>query len=359
MKQRQAQGVVDGLARWMGIRAPAVRLKKLKRPGWSGRYHPNSVKISVRYGRDRNGPDLEKPLIGHEFAHGATREIYCGGQGKKATKGCSYRGQHDKRFYGVLNKIHKKLGTSREKAKMLESKAGYNPPHDWLDHSSSRKGKTMRRSPRTTKPIKRRSSKSFWDRITDGVSKISKRIVDSADTRSRSMRARARRHGATEISGRSFADFQVKLARTLENKYKFSRGAAFAVAHGPKTMEVFRRGYSPQFVASTVAHHRSSKRGFDGARAHTRARVRPKLWMKKATRHPGRLRKLLGMRKGETIPYEWKDQGCKEPRKTFAKLLGRIPSGPEGRSFLKMMCLARTYAERGGRKRKVITRRAA
>jgi hypothetical protein len=296
--------------------------------------------------------------------------VYCGGQGKKAAKNCSYRGQHDKRFYGVLNKIHKKLGTSRENAKMLESKAGYNPPPDWLDHSSSRgKGKTMRRSSRTTKrgsSTKRRSSKSsksFWDRITDGVSKIGKRIVDSADTRSRSMRARSRaRYGnhTTEISGRSFADFQVKLARTLENKYKFSRGAAFAVAHGPKTMEVFRRGYSPQFVASTVAHHRSAKRGFDGARTRTaHARIRPKRWMKKATRHPGRLRKLLGMRKGETIPYEWKDQGCKEPRKTFAKLLGRIPSGPEGRSFQKMMCLARTYAERGGRKRKVVTRRAA
>ena len=291
MKQRQAQGLVNGLARWMGIRAPEVRLKKLKRPGWSGRYHPSKVKISVRYGRDKSGPDLERELVGHEFAHGATREVYCGGQGKRAAKNCSYRGQHDKRFYGVLNKIHKKLGTSKEKARMLESKAGYNPPHDWLDHSSSKEQRYVKPRPGATvrcvralcrggytpteaarlcrrlagghmAPESKRKTlnyepagrnkprnKSFWDRITDSASKLGRSIVDSAATRPRS-----KRHYSTEISGRSYVDFQVKLARTLENKYKFSRGAAFAVAHGPKTMEVFRRGYSPQFVASTVAH---------------------------------------------------------------------------------------------------------
>ena len=244
----------------------------------------------MRYGRDKSGPDLERELVGHEFAHGATREVYCGGQGKRAAKNCSYRGQHDKRFYGVLNKIHKRLGTSKEKARMLESKAGYNPPHDWLDHSSN-KGRTPKPRPMATvrciralcrggyapaeaarlcrglagghmAPESKRKTlnyepagrnkprnKSFWDRITSSASKLGRSIVDSAATRPRS-----KRHRSTEISGRSYVDFQVKLARTLENKYKFSRGAAFAVAHGPKTMEVFRRGYSPQFVASTIAH---------------------------------------------------------------------------------------------------------
>lgn len=294
--------------------------------------------------------------------------MYCGGQGKKAAKNCSYRGQHDKRFYGVLNKIHKKLGTSKEKARMLESKAGYNPPKDWLDHSSSKsKGKhgiKSKRSKSTCHPCARMAAKmaaaryrsrskpkSFWDRITSSATRLAKRVVDSADTRPRSMRQQTKRHRATEISGRSYADFQVKLARTLENKYKFSRGAAFAVAYGPKTMEVFRRGYSPQFVASTIAHHHS--RRMNVAR-YASPKLKPKMWMKQATQHKGRLRKLLGMRKGEAIPYEWKDQGCKDPRRTFAKLMGRIPSGPEGRSFQKMMCLARTYEER-----KIVYKRAA
>lgn len=89
------------------------------------------------------------------------------------------------------------------------------------------------------------------------------------------------------------------------------------------------------------------------------AKLRKKLWMQKATKHKGKLRKLLSMRPGETIPYELKNQGCKNPRKTYAKLLGRIPSAQEAKTFQKMMCLARTYEERGGRKRKTVTRRAA
>lgn len=86
---------------------------------------------------------------------------------------------------------------------------------------------------------------------------------------------------------------------------------------------------------------------------------KPKLWMQKATKHPGRLRKLLGIKPGEKIPYEWKNQGCKNPREAFARLIGRIPSKQEASSFQKMMCLARTYEERGGRKRKVVTARRA
>jgi len=213
--------------------------------------------VNIRYGHNQSGPDLQKTLLGHELAHWGSRVVYCdrpgrargarGGAHGRAKSSCSYKGQHDKRFYNVLNQIHKKLGTPKENARALESRAGYKPPNRWLDHASYQ---AARRSPRR----KRRKSKSLWDQIRS----VGRKIVNAASTKRRDphgtwMPVRRYRRYRSEISGRSLVDFQVQIARVLENKYKFSRGAAFAVAHSYRAMEAFRKGWSPQFAALTLA----------------------------------------------------------------------------------------------------------
>jgi hypothetical protein len=69
--------------------------------------------------------------LSHELAHWASRLEYCGGDVKK--KNCSYKGQHDKRFYKVLKPIHKKLNIKKEHADALEKRAGYSPPDGWYN----------------------------------------------------------------------------------------------------------------------------------------------------------------------------------------------------------------------------------
>lgn len=80
------------------------------------------------------GPDLSRTLLGHELAHWASRVVYCDRSGR--AKDCTYKGQHDKKFYKVLSKIHKELKTPRNHASVLEEKAGYSPPDQWMDMSS-------------------------------------------------------------------------------------------------------------------------------------------------------------------------------------------------------------------------------
>jgi hypothetical protein len=108
-------------------------VSKLDREGWSGRYDPKKSVVHLRYG-GVPGSDLSKTLLGHELAHWASRVVYCDRSGK--SRDCSYRGQHNKDFYKILSKIHKKLKTPKANASALEEKAGYSPPDRWLDSSS-------------------------------------------------------------------------------------------------------------------------------------------------------------------------------------------------------------------------------
>lgn len=78
------------------------------------------------------------------MAHWGSRVIYCDRKGK--AKSCTYRGQHDKRFYKTLSKFHKILKTPKEHAKTLESRAGYSPPDGWLDQSKYFASKSLRRT---------------------------------------------------------------------------------------------------------------------------------------------------------------------------------------------------------------------
>lgn len=100
--------------------------------------------------------------------------------------------------------------------------------------------------------------------------------------------------------------------------------------------------------------------GFNMAHdAHSRVRrLRSKLWIKGAIKHKGKLRSLLGTPPGQVIPAWIKSEGCKDPRRTFARALKRIPSAKESREFQKMACLARKLMEIGA-KRRVRVRRAA
>jgi hypothetical protein len=92
-----------------------------------------------------------------------------------------------------------------------------------------------------------------------------------------------------------------------------------------------------------------------GSRVH---QLRSKLWIKGAIKHKGKLRSLLGTPPGQVIPAWIKSEGCKDPRRTYAKALKRIPSAKESREFQKMACLARTLMEIGA-KRRVRVRKAA
>lgn len=78
-------------------------------------------------------------LLGHELGHKHTRDIHCKRRGANARRGdllpnqqCSYRGEHDKRFYRVTKKIHKILGTDPAAARAIEAGSGYSPPDGWM-----------------------------------------------------------------------------------------------------------------------------------------------------------------------------------------------------------------------------------
>jgi hypothetical protein len=155
LKKKEAQRIADRIARLMGARkGPRVKLAKLNREGWSGRYDPKSVAVHLKYNQGRNEPDLHKTLLSHELAHWGARLVYCKGNVK--AKKCSYKGQHDKRFYKVLKPIHKKLSINRKHAEALEKRAGYSPPDGWLDQAMY-----MARS----KHKQRRVKKSFLSRL--------------------------------------------------------------------------------------------------------------------------------------------------------------------------------------------------
>jgi hypothetical protein len=133
MTKTEARRIVAGLARRLDVPPPKVELLPLHRSGWSGRYHPKDIRIVVKYGGKRGYPDLKKTLLGHELSHWATRVIVCRWPGKgRVKKSCTYKGQHDRRFYETLAKIHRILNTPMVHAMMLERKSGYRPPSNWM-----------------------------------------------------------------------------------------------------------------------------------------------------------------------------------------------------------------------------------
>jgi hypothetical protein len=89
------------------------------RGGWAGRYHPKEHVAVVA--QEKHMPrKMRKALRAHERAHG----LVCDRKSKK----CTYKGDHDRRFYKTLAKVHRTVGTDPESAIELEKRSGYRPP---------------------------------------------------------------------------------------------------------------------------------------------------------------------------------------------------------------------------------------
>lgn len=186
MSATKAQRLANELAAQIKAAPPKVRVVRLGRAGWSGRYFPKSGTVMVRFGRRRCAgkrcdPDMKRELLAHELAHWATRVRFCGETRVRARKSLadqraeksliqyakrafkkqtgramtkreqrtlkkqlaqkfaprrartckSYRGEHNEKFYNVLDGVQKFFGNSRFKARTLESRAGYKPPPDY------------------------------------------------------------------------------------------------------------------------------------------------------------------------------------------------------------------------------------
>lgn len=88
----------------------------------------------------RCDPNLERELLAHELGHWLTRVRHCGeervrvrGKLKTRAKTCkAYQGEHNHKFYRVLDRIQKYFKNSRYRAKLLEARAGYRPPRNYL-----------------------------------------------------------------------------------------------------------------------------------------------------------------------------------------------------------------------------------
>jgi hypothetical protein len=87
--------------------------------GWSGRYDPATHTVH-RAMEKRMSPARRKALKGHEVAHAMVCD--------RKSKTCTYKGQHDRRFYKTLAKVHRKLGTNPKAAVEVEQMSGYKPP---------------------------------------------------------------------------------------------------------------------------------------------------------------------------------------------------------------------------------------
>ncbi len=186
MKRTQPHRIAAELAKQIKATPPKVRVVKLGRAGWSGRYFPKSGTVMVRFGRRRcrqttHGttcdPDMERELLAHELSHWATRVRHCGQERVRARKTIaqqrseraiiaavkksvrkrtgramtkqelaklkkqlsprrartckSYRGEHNAKFYSVLDKVQRFFGNSKARARTLEARAGYKPPRDY------------------------------------------------------------------------------------------------------------------------------------------------------------------------------------------------------------------------------------
>jgi hypothetical protein len=93
-----------------------------------GRFFPHERAILVYENWD---PEVVAATIAHELAHWVSYETRCGGVPRKhgTTSRCNYKGQHDRRFYGILEQIYRELGVSTRAARLVEGRYRY--PNHW------------------------------------------------------------------------------------------------------------------------------------------------------------------------------------------------------------------------------------
>jgi hypothetical protein len=93
-----------------------------------GRFFPRERAILVYENWDSK---VVAATIAHELAHWVNYELRCGKVPRKhgTTARCNYKGQHDRRFYAILEKIHRELGITPKTARTVEGRYSY--PNHW------------------------------------------------------------------------------------------------------------------------------------------------------------------------------------------------------------------------------------
>lgn len=99
-----------------------------------GRFFPKEIAILVYRNHDA---EVTGALIAHELGHWVSYVVNCRAVPRKhkTTARCSYVGQHDRKFYAILEKIHLELGVSTRAARLVEGRYAY--PKHWNNASWS------------------------------------------------------------------------------------------------------------------------------------------------------------------------------------------------------------------------------
>lgn len=129
----QKGAVVDLIAKVAQIldidqEPPFVGLVKPLNPQLiGGRFFPREKAILVY---ENENPEVIGATIAHELTHWANYVKRCGGVPRthKQTAMCNYVGQHDRKFYDVLETVHRTLGVSTKAARQVEGRYSY-PAH--------------------------------------------------------------------------------------------------------------------------------------------------------------------------------------------------------------------------------------
>lgn len=129
-----------------GRKPPRIREKSCPESvcgvgGWAGKYHPEKQEATAHMEK-RMPRKLRKALRAHETAH----HYVCDRSKKSGVRKCTYKGEHDRRFYRTAAKVHRALGTDPEAALELERRSGYKPPRSFA--RALRSGTSRRRRAR-------------------------------------------------------------------------------------------------------------------------------------------------------------------------------------------------------------------
>jgi len=109
---------------------PFVAIVDLPRSRSRGRFFPsrNAILVAARPG-DR---EVTLATVNHERAHAAMYVKTCGGTSPGRLRACGYVGDHTRRFYEVLERMHRTERVSPRAARIVEEGGGYKYPNRWM-----------------------------------------------------------------------------------------------------------------------------------------------------------------------------------------------------------------------------------
>lgn len=94
----------------------------------AGRFFPSRNAILVL---THNEDEVTRATVNHELAHAISYKSRCGGTGPSERSQCGYHGQHDQKFYEILEDLHRQSGISVDAARAVEG--AYDYPKHWRD----------------------------------------------------------------------------------------------------------------------------------------------------------------------------------------------------------------------------------